>query len=143
MKHRRGARDWNMRSSYTKLALHTVFLKQFSHTIIIKINAARKLSPIANVCQNFETPMEVKICNRHRFCAATLDCKRADNREEFSFTSADSIDTTNSTITHLHFCRSKECDSLRSEIHACAGTAPRSLHPVTTDSKSGLPNISN
>ena len=38
MKHRRGARDWNMRSSYTKLALHTVFLKQFSHTIIIKIN---------------------------------------------------------------------------------------------------------
>ena len=73
MKHR-GARDWNMRSSYTKLALHTVFLKQFSHTIIIKINAARKLSPIANVCQNFETPMEVKICNRHRFRAATLDC---------------------------------------------------------------------
>ena len=106
MKHRRGARDWNMRSSYTKLALHTVFLKQFSHTIIIKINAARKLSPVANVCQNFETPMEVKICNRHRFRAATLDCKRADNREEFSFTSADSIDTTNSTtITHLHFCR--------------------------------------
>ena len=105
MKHR-GARDWNMRSSYTKLALHTVFLKQFSHTIIIKINAARKLSPVANVCQNFETPMEVKICNRHRFRAATLDCKRADNCEEFSFTSADSIDTTNSTtIPHLHFCR--------------------------------------